>query len=448
MRVREAYLCLHFTRGVEPEGGSPLSHTCVEADTCSQISLASIERASEALRGVAGNTPLSQSVRLSERYGARIFFKREDLQEVRSYKIRGAYNLMSALSEAERHQGVVCASAGNHAQGVALSAALLKINATIFMPETTPLQKIERVRHFGREWITIKLIGRDFDAANERAGTYCDRHGSVFVHPFDDYSVIAGQGTVAREIFADLGRDLDFVICPIGGGGLIAGVASYLKSTAKYVRVIGVEPSGAAAMYESLQADRLVSLDRLDSIAEGASVRRVGDKTFPLVRKLVDEIVLVTDGEICSAMIDLYQNDGIVAEPAGVLSVCGLDAVADQIGGKTVACILSGGNNDLLRYPEIMERSLVHRGLKHYFLIEFAQRPGELRKFVANALGESDDIVRFEYIKKTSKEMGPALVGVELAEKNDLPVLLGRMEALGIRYVAIHADDPLYSHLI
>jgi threonine dehydratase len=413
-----------------------------------RVSVETINEAAKRLEGIVRKTPLQFSERLSKQFSATIYFKREDLQKVRSYKIRGAYNLMGALTDEEKKRGVVCASAGNHAQGVAYSANELKIKATIFMPSTTPLQKVSRVKHFGGSWIEIKLIGHTFDESNAAAHKYCDQIKAVFVPPFDSYEVISGQGTVGKEIYDELGVDLDFVICPIGGGGLVSGLGTYLKSKNPNIKLIGVEPENAASMQESVKKGRVITLEKIDTFVDGAAVKTVGQKNFQIASKLIDEFSTVEVGKVCTIMIELYQNEGIITEPAGALSIAALGEFKSQIKGKTVVCILSGGNNDILRYPEVMEKSLVYLGLKHYFLIEFAQKPGQLREFVDKALGPTDDIVRFEYIKKTEKEKGPALIGVELADRNDLTSLLKRMDEIGLAYTQITSSDLLYHYLI
>lgn len=413
-----------------------------------EVTVATIEKASKRLNGVVKKTPLIFSKRLSELYEAKIYIKREDLQEVRSYKIRGAYNLMSSLTDKEKKQGVVCASAGNHAQGVAFSASHLQIQATIFMPVITPRQKIERVKHFGGKWITIKLVGQSYDEASKAAKEYCKEQNAVFVHPFDDYRVINGQGTVAKEIFDELGNNIDYVICPIGGGGVISGVSVYLKKKKSSIQIIGAEPLGSPSMHEAIKQKKVVTLEKIDTFIDGAAVKTTGEKTLSFASQYVEDVLLIPEGKVCATMIDLYQNDGIVAEPAGALSIAALDIIAGKIKGKTVVCILSGGNNDILRYPEIMEKSLVYQGLKHYFLISFAQKPGQLRTFVDKVLSPTDDITRFEYIKKNAKETGPALVGVEVAKKEDYEHLLKRMDAIGLKYTIVTSTDPLYSYLI
>lgn len=412
------------------------------------LSVETINQAAQNLAGIVKLTPVEMNKRLSDLFKARIYFKREDLQEVRSYKIRGAYNLMSGLTEEEKKRGVVCASAGNHAQGVAYSASKLGIKAVIFMPTVTPRQKIEKVKSFGGEYIEIKLIGANYDESCKAAKEFCNKQVSVFVHPFNDYRVMSGQGTVGKEIFEYFGKDLDYILVPIGGGGLISGISTYFKSNQPKTKIIGIEPLGAASMNASVKAGKIVSLEKLDTFADGVAVRTVEDKTFEIVKRLVSDFVIVPEGKISTTMIELYQNEGIVAEPAGALSISALSFLKEQIRGKTVVCILSGGNNDIMRYPEVMEKSLTFEGLKHYFLINFAQKPGQLRKLVDSCLGPTDDIVRFEYIKKTSKEMGPALVGIELVKKENLNPLLKRMDKLGISYTVITSSDLLYSYLI
>lgn len=412
------------------------------------VSVSTIEEASIRLNGVAKNTLLQFSKRLSKFYKSDVYLKREDLQEVRSYKIRGAYNLIKSLTKMERKKGVVCASAGNHAQGVAFSCNSLKIKGTIFMPVSTPLQKINRVRHFGDGWIEIKLVGLNFDESSLSALGFAEKTNAVFVHPFDDSRVISGQGTIGKEIFEELKGKIDYVICAVGGGGLVSGVGTYLKEKNKNVKIIGVEAKGAPGMTKSLDNGNVITLEKIDPFVDGTAVKTIGKNTFKIASKLINQMVVVEEGKVCSTMIDLYQNEGIVAEPAGALSISALDNLSRSIRGKTVVCILSGGNNDISRYPEIIEKSLIFKGLKHYFLIEFAQKPGQLKKLVDKVLGPTDDIVRFEYIKKNSKEIGPALVGIELADKKDYPALLKKMAQMEIKYTIITADDPLYSYLI
>ncbi len=412
------------------------------------ITLNHINEAAKRLSGTVKRTELMLSERLSQEFEAQVYIKREDQQIVRSYKIRGAYNKMSMLTPKERQQGVVAASAGNHAQGVAFAAKELGISTTIFMPTTTPLQKIKRVREFGNSHITIELFGNTYDEAYKKAIEVCEKKNAIFVHPFNDIDVIAGQGTVGKEIYEELGSSIDYFIAPIGGGGFLSGVSSYFSHVSPHTVFIGAEPEGAPSMYESLKKGEVVELDHIDTFVDGAAVKKPGDISFSIIKRLVKEVVLISEGQICTTMIDLYQNEGIVAEPAGALSIAALYSLKKKLKGKTVVCVLSGGNNDILRYPEIMERSLIHQGRKHYFLLKFAQKPGQLRAFVDKALGPTDDIVRFEYVKKTSRETGPALVGIELASKNDYEPLIKRLDSIGISYTPIKHSDLLYNYII
>ena len=407
-----------------------------------------IEEAEHRLQGIVSKTPLQPSSRLSERYEANILIKREDMQAVRSFKIRGAYNKIASLPPEDRKRPIVCASAGNHAQGVAFACAHLGIGGTIVMPRITPTQKIERVAHFGGEFVEIRLAGESYDEASQTAEEYCEQTRGIFVHPFDDIQTIAGQGTVGKEIYEATEGEVGAVILPIGGGGLASGVASYIKERNSSVAVIGAEPAGSPSMYESLKQGRVVSLPEIHTFVDGAAVRTVGRLTFDLCRRYVDRVVVIPEGKVCTTMIELYQNEGIISEPAGALSLSALDDAAAEIKGKTVVCILSGGNNDILRYPEIMERSLVYQGRKHYFIIEFAQKPGQLRQFVDDALGPTDDIVRFEYIKKTNKERGAALVGIELKDKADLEPLLRRMEQIALNFRPLGSEELLYDYIV
>jgi threonine dehydratase len=406
-----------------------------------------IAEAAEVIKKVVIKTPLEPVPRLSEKFGAEIYFKREDQQTVRSYKIRGAFNTIFHLSEKQRERGVVCASAGNHAQGVALSCNRLKIKGIIFMPEVTPRQKINKVKSFGGKWVSIELTGTTFDEAYDTAMKYCSANGLSFVHPFDNIHTIAGQGTVAKEILDDL-PDADLFIVPVGGGGLLAGMSAWIKEKNPDCKIIGVDPSGAPKMAEAFKAGKPVLLPSIDAFVDGAAVRQVGKLTFEIASGHVYKIITVAEGKVCSTMIELYQNEGIIAEPAGALSVAALEQLAGDIKGKKVVCVISGGNNDMNRYPEVVERSLIYEGLKHYLIIEFAQKPGELRRFLNKVLGPGDDIVRFEYLKKTNKEFGPALVGIELTHKNDFTPLLKRLEEQEIRYRDVTRDEILGKYFI
>lgn len=411
------------------------------------ISLARITEAHTRLKPIVKKTPLERHAVLSARFGADIYLKREDLQVVRSYKLRGAYNKISLLSPKEREAGVVCASAGNHAQGVAFACAALSIHGTIYMPKNTPRQKIERVRVFGGAQVDIMLEGDTFDASFAAAEAYHAKHGAALIHPFDDLDVIAGQGTVAVEIFEEL-PDADVLLVPIGGGGLISGVGAYAKDIHPETRVIGVEPEGAPSMATALKEGRVVTLASINKFVDGVAVKTVGEHTFQIAQRVVDAVTIVPEGRVCRDMVSLYQSDGIVTEPAGALSVAALENVAEEIKGKKVVCIVSGGNNDISRYAEVLERSLIYQGLKHYFIIEFAQRPGALRLFLNDALGATDDITLFEYVKKNNRETGPALVGIELAKKEDREPLMERMRAIGIAFEPVPPDSPLFRFIV
>lgn len=406
-----------------------------------------IESAYKAIHQVVSKTPLQLHSKLSEKFGATIFIKREDLQIVRSYKIRGAYHLIQNLSAEERQKGVVCASAGNHAQGVAYSCKVLNLRGVIYMPEVTPKQKIKQVKMFGDKWIEVVLVGDTFDDCQTLALEYAKTHNMVFVPPFDHIKIMEGQGTVAKEILEEE-SGIDYVFLPIGGGGLCAGVGSYFKDKSPNTKIIGVEPFGAPSMTEALNQGKPVALDKIDKFVDGAAVKKVGDKTFPICKEVLSDMLLVQEGKVCTTLLKLYNEDAIVAEPAGALSISALDLYADQIRGKKVVCILSGGNNDIDRMQEIKERSLLYEGLKHYFIVRFAQKPGSLKQFVNEILGPNDDIVRFEFIQKNNKESGPALIGIELKSKDDFQSLLERMDAFHLNYTLVNQDENLFEYLV
>lgn len=426
----------------------PKKHLSQNHNVPLPLTVADIKRAYANLKNIVHLTPLHFCERLSEKYHAKIYLKREDLQKVRSYKIRGAYNLISGLSSADRKKGVVAASAGNHAQGVALACKLLKIKGTIFMPKPTPKQKIDRVKTFGNAWVNLAIEGDTFDEASALARKYALKTGSIFVHPFDDPKVIAGQGSVALEILKQAKHKIDFVIIPIGGGGLASGIGVWMKTYAPKIQLVGVEPQGAACMALAFKKRKPTALKDIDKFVDGAAVKMAGELTYRICSQTLDRLLTVKENHICTHMIELYQNEGIVAEPAGALSVAALDELSRYIKGKNVVCLISGGNNDISRYSEILERSLIDRGLKHYFIIEFAQRPGALRAFLDNVLGPTDDITFFEYVKKNNRESGPALVGIELVRKEDLKGLLTRMNKLGMNYEILKPDSQLFRFLI
>ncbi|WP_040506970.1 threonine ammonia-lyase [Leptospira wolbachii] len=406
-----------------------------------------IESAYQILKPVVNRTPIQFHSRLSEIYGAKVYLKREDLQVVRSYKIRGAYYLIQSLSLEERRNGVVCASAGNHAQGVAFSCKLLNLHGVIYMPAITPKQKINQVKMFGGEWIEIVLVGDTFDECQFVALEFAEANKKVFIPPFDHIKIMAGQGTVAKEILEEE-SNIDYVFVPVGGGGLAAGLGSYFKEHSPKTKIIGVEPTGAPSMTEALKQGKPVTLEKIQKFVDGASVKKVGDLTFPICKEILADMLLVPEGKVSSTLLKLYNEDAIVAEPAGALSISALDQYADQIRGKKVVCILSGGNNDIDRMQEIKERSLLYEGLKHYFIVRFAQRPGALKQFVNEILGPNDDIVRFEFIQKNNKESGPALIGIELKTKDDFQSLLQRMDAFHLNYTLINQDENLFEYLV
>lgn len=403
--------------------------------------------AAKRLQPVVRETPLLLNQHLSSRFDCEVWLKREDLQRVRSYKIRGAYNLMCQLSEAEMQRGVVCASAGNHAQGFAYSCRLLGTHGVVFMPVTTPRQKVRQTEMFGENNLEIRLIGDNFDECAAAARKFAEVENRTFIPPFDDLRIIEGQGTVGLEIFEKL-PDADFIFLPIGGGGLAAGVGRFLKNHCPQMQIIGVEPEGAPSMTEALRMGKPVTLPAIDRFVDGAAVKRVGDITFPICREVLSEMCLVPEGKVCSTILDLYNQDAIVAEPAGALAIAALDQFSAKIVGKKVVCIVSGSNNDIDRMPEIKERSLQFEGLKHYFLVRFAQRPGALKEFVNNVLGPSDDITRFEYIQKTNKESGPALVGIEVLRRADVESLRRKMQLYNVDCTEINRDDKLFGYLI
>lgn len=393
-------------------------------------------------------TPLMKNRNLSERYEACILLKREDLQMVRSYKIRGAYHKIKSLTPEERERGIVCASAGNHAQGVAYSCNKLKINGKIFMPVTTPKQKINQVKMFGGKSIDIVLTGDTFDQADEAARSECAKNGTVFIHPFNDPKIIEGQATVGLEILQEVKDLIDYLFVPVGGGGLIAGVGSFFKQLSPKTKIIGVEPAGAAGMGVSLKKGKVTELPEVDKFVDGAAVQRVGELTFQICREVADDLITVPEGKICSTILQLYNFDAIVVEPAGALSMSALDLYKDRIKGKNVVCIVSGSNNDITRMEEIKERSLLYEGLKHYFIVRFPQRAGALQNFVSHVLGPYDDITYFEYRKKTQREKGPAVIGIEIQKPEDFNGLVKRMQEQGIKYQYLNENMNLFEFLI
>ncbi|HEM3724651.1 TPA: threonine ammonia-lyase IlvA [Streptococcus suis] len=415
------------------------------------ITAKNIEQAYEVLKGVVVRTPLDYSRYLSEKYGATIYIKRENEQRVRSFKIRGAYYALSQLSDEEKALGVVCASAGNHAQGVAYTCQEMQIPATIFMPITTPQQKIGQVRFFGGDYVDIRLVGDTFDESAQAAQEYTKETGKTFIDPFDDDNVQAGQGTVAYEILEEAQEQtvsFDQILVPVGGGGLIAGVSAYLKEHAPEIKIIGVEANGARSMKAAFDKGRPIKLASIDKFADGIAVQKVGATTYEVARKHVDKLIGVDEGWISGTILDLYSKLGIVAEPAGAATVAALEVIKDKIKGQTICCIISGGNNDINRMPEMEERALIYEGIKHYFVVNFPQRPGALREFVNDILGPNDDITRFEYIKRANKGTGPVLIGIALGNKEDYAQFLSRLEDFDPQYINLHENDSLYKMLV
>lgn len=405
------------------------------------------QAAAERLKPVVNRTPLTFNHNLSRKYSCEVYLKREDLQVVRSYKLRGAYNMMSSLSADELHRGVVCASAGNHAQGFAYSCKKLNVKGVVFMPIITPNQKVNQTKMFGEGFVQVKLVGDTFDDCAQAAKKYTVDHQMVFVPPFDDIRIIEGQATVGMEILEDQPA-VDYLFVPVGGGGLSAGVGSYFKTFSPKTKIIGLEPEGAPSMKEALKAGHPVVLDDIERFVDGAAVKKVGDLTFSICKEVLDDMHLVPEGKVCSTILKLYNENAIVAEPAGALSIAALDDYAAEIKGKKVVCVVSGSNNDIDRMQEIKERSLQYEGLKHYFLISFVQRPGALKEFVNHVLGPHDDITRFEYMQKHNKEAGPALVGIELKSRSDYDVLMKKMDQYHINYTELNKNDHLFGYLV
>ncbi|MEO8253019.1 MAG: threonine ammonia-lyase IlvA [Flavobacterium sp.] len=407
-----------------------------------------IQEAKKQLQGVVMTTPLTENLNLSTEFNATILLKREDLQSVRSYKIRGAYNKMSSLIHTEKAQGIICASAGNHAQGVAYSCKLLNIKGKIYMPKTTPKQKLKQVNLFGGTFVEIVLTGDTFDDAFAAAMTDATFNKMTFVHPFDDEKVIAGQGTVGLEILESYHKPIDYVFVPIGGGGLASGLSEVFKHLSPNTKIIGVEPEGAPAMKTSIAEKKVIILDKIDKFVDGAAVKQVGKMTFEICQENLSDIVLVPEGKVCTSILRLYNEEAMVVEPAGALSIAALDFYKEEIKGKTVVCVVSGSNNDIERTAEIKERSLLYQGLMHYFMIQFPQRPGALKEFVNDILGPEDDITYFQYTKKNSREVAPAVVGLELKNKKDIIGIKTKMREKGFEYDYLNKKQELFHQLI
>jgi len=429
-----------------------MSDTRSAVTTFEPVRASDIQLAQARISSVIEPTPLQYCPRLSEETGCEVYLKREDLQDVRSYKIRGAYYAMANLDEQQRDAGIVAASAGNHAQGVAYACRTMGIRGRIFVPNQTPKQKRDRIMVHGGDMVELVVTGNNFDEAAEAARADATERGATMIEPFDARDTVIGQGTIAAEILTQLtsiGKSLDTVLVPVGGGGLLAGIASYLADMAPRTAIVGIEPGGAASLQAALRADAPVTLSEVDPFVDGAAVKRIGDLPFEIIERNKGRIHVmdVSEGAVCTEMLDLYQNEGIITEPAGALSVTGLKEMRLQQ-DSIVVCIISGGNNDVLRYAEIMERSLVHRGLKHYFLVNFPQEPGQLRHFLNDILGPDDDITLFEYLKRNNRETGAALVGLELGRASDLDPLLERMNASRIECQHLQPNTPEYEYLV
>lgn len=412
------------------------------------IEIAKVEKAASRIKDLVRHTPLIKMPNFSERYEAEVYFKREDLQRVRSYKIRGAFNKISWLVENNEVSTVVCSSAGNHAQGVAQVCQFLAIKGVIFMPITTPQQKVQQVKMFGREHVEIRLVGDTYDASYKVARAYCEENHFEFVHPFDDEQIIEGQATVGLEILEDIDQPLDFLFVPVGGGGLISGLISIFSKASPETKIIAVEPEGAPSLSNSLLKGSNTTLDHIDKFVDGAAVKRIGDLPFAMCKSGVHKVLVVPEGKICTTLLSLYNEKAIVVEPAGALSVAALDLYKEEIKGKRIACIISGGNNDISRMEEIKERSMLHEGLKHYFMVTFPQRAGALKEFVVNVIGDTDDITYFEYAKKNSRARSTAVVGIELKSHQNFQPLIKRMKELGFYGEYLNDSPQLFQFLI
>lgn len=411
-----------------------------------------VENAYLRIKDVVKETPLQFDLYLSQKYDCNVYLKREDLQWVRSFKLRGAYNAISVLTSEAKEKGITCASAGNHAQGVAYTAKALNLKAVIFMPVTTPLQKVNQVKFFGSKNVKIILTGDTFDDCLKEALIYTEQNHMTFIDPFNNVDTIAGQGTLAKEILNQSSNDsitFDYLFAAIGGGGLISGISTYMNQYSPQTKIIGVEPSGASSMYESVVVqNKIVTLDHIDKFVDGASVARVGDITYDIAKKFVDDYIQVDEGAVCSTILDMYSKQAIVAEPAGALSVSALEQYKEKIKGKTVVCVVSGGNNDINRMKEIEERSLLYEEMKHYFILNFPQRPGALKEFVNDVLGPQDDITKFEYLKKTSQNTGTVIIGIQLKNHDDLNQLKINVHDFDPSNIYINENKMLYSLLI
>lgn len=398
--------------------------------------------AAQAMGDVFDRTPLQRNVHLSERFGADIWLKREDLSPVRSYKIRGAYNAMRKQAEQNLF---VCASAGNHAQGVAFMCKHMGVRGVIFMPVTTPQQKIQKTRMFGGEHVEIHLVGDYFDVTLAAAQEWCAREGGHFLSPFDDADVIEGQASIAVEIEEQLGRVPDHVILPVGGGGMSSGVATWFGDRS---HCVFVEPSGGACLRAALAAGHPVTLDHVDTFVDGAAVGRIGQQPFDLLKHvLLPDVLTLSEDRICATIIEMLNVEGIVLEPAGALAVEALGDLQSWIRGRTVVCVTSGGNFDFERLPEVKERAQRYSGIKKYLILRLPQRPGALKEFLG-ILGPEDDIARFEYMKKSARNFGSVLIGIETKKPENFVRLFAHLDEAGFTYSDITNDDILAQFVI
>lgn len=411
-----------------------------------------VDNAVEALRALFPATPLQLNEHLSARYGATIYLKREDLSPVRSYKIRGAFNFFrKVIAAGGTGKTFVCASAGNHAQGFAFVCRYFGVPGVVFMPVTTPQQKIDKTRIFGGEFITIKLVGDFFDQCYQAARDHVEQIDGVMVPPFDHADIIEGQATVAAEIVEQLpdGVVPDLVIMPVGGGGLSAGMTGYLKDTVRPEAFIFCEPEGAPSLSRSLQTGAVVTLDQVDNFVDGAAVGRIGDLNFAALQHFsTDQVLLLAENAICVTITDMLNVEGVVLEPAGALSITALETLGrDALEGKTIVAVVSGGNFDFERLPDVKERAMRHAGLKKYFILRMPQRPGALKDFLG-LLGEEDDIARFEYLKKSARNFGSILIGIETKHPENFPRLKAAFDGAGLHYQDITNNEILANLVI
>ncbi|TBW26685.1 threonine ammonia-lyase IlvA [Gramella sp. KN1008] len=420
----------------------------LEKDRKYKPTLEAVKEAAERISRVVLKTPLADSFTYSKRYEANILLKREDLQQVRSYKIRGAYNKISSLPQDQLKRGVICASAGNHAQGVAFACNKLRAKGVIYMPITTPRQKVEQTQMFGGEWVEVILKGDTFDDSFKSAMKHKEKFGLVFIHPFDDEKVIEGQATIGLEILEQTDAPVDYVFAPLGGGGLLAGISTVFKKLSPNTKIIGVEPTGAPSMTSSLKEGKVVELSEIERFVDGAAVQKVGNRNFEICKENLDDMICIPEGKICQTILDLYNQDALVVEPAGAMAISALDLYAEEIKGKNVVCIVSGSNNDITRTAEIKERALLYAGIKHYFIVSFPQRAGALKEFVAKVLGPNDDITHFEYSKKHHRENGPAVVGIELNDPADFEPLVERMKKKNFYGEYLNDKPNLFQFLV